>query len=140
MPAEHNRKTLQACLDCFNDRTHREGYFELYDRTVRLHGYAPEPLGYGAMRQFYTGLWTAFPDATVYCDQFICEGENLALRFHMTGTHRGKFMGVRPTGKSIVLQGHTTMRFSGGRVVERWSTADFLGLLVQLGGVSLPEA
>lgn len=138
MPAEQNRQKLLDCLACFNEPARREGYFELYDPSVRLHGYAPEPLRFEALKQFYAGIWAAFPDAAVHCEHFICEGEEMALRFHMTGTHQGPFLGVPATGKPIVLQGHTTMRFSAGKVVERWSTADFLGVLIQIGAMPAP--
>jgi hypothetical protein len=39
-----------------------------------------------------------------------------------------------------VLPGITMMRFSGDRVVERWSSADFLGLMIQLGGLTPPKS
>jgi predicted ester cyclase len=56
----------------------------------------------------------------------------------MSGTHQGDFMGVPATGHEIVLPGITILRFGGDRVIERWSQADMLGLLVQLGAVPAP--
>jgi hypothetical protein len=47
-------------------------------------------------------------------------------------------MGVPPSGRAFVLNGQTAMRFRDARVVERWTTADLLGLLVQLGAVPAP--
>jgi predicted ester cyclase len=47
-------------------------------------------------------------------------------------------MGVPATGRPYVFEGITIMRFRGDQVVERWTTADFLGLLVQLGAVPAP--
>ena len=55
----------------------------------------------------------------------------------MTGTHVGDLMGV-PAGTPIALPGITTMRFGGDRVLERWSQADMLGLLVQVGALPAP--
>ena len=43
------------------------------------------------------------------------------------------FNGIPATGRSIRLGGLTIMRVAGGRVVERWNEADFMGLLNQLG-------
>ena len=56
----------------------------------------------------------------------------------MHGTHHGEFMGVPATGTQIALAGITILRFEGDQVVERWSQADMLGLLVQLGAVPAP--
>jgi hypothetical protein len=49
-------------------------------------------------------------------------------------------MGVPATSKPYVLPGITIMRFGGGTVVERWSSADMLGVLVQIGAVPPPPA
>jgi predicted ester cyclase len=56
----------------------------------------------------------------------------------MTGRHVGELMGIPPTGTQIALPGITIMHFDGGRVIERFSQADMLGLLVQLGAVPAP--
>lgn len=58
-----------------------------------------------------------------------------ACRFVVTGKHTGPFQGMPPTGKEFTLPGITILRFSGERCVERWSQADFLGLLQQLGAL-----
>ncbi len=56
----------------------------------------------------------------------------------MTGVHQGDFMGVAPTQRQYQLPGITVLRFGGAQVVERWSSADFLGLLTQLGAIPGP--
>ena len=65
-------------------------------------------------------------------------GAACTIRFTMTGRHVGEFMGVSATGTGIVLPGITLLHFAGDRVVERFSQADMLGLLVQLGAVPAP--
>jgi len=49
-------------------------------------------------------------------------------------------MGVPATGRSIVLPGITMLRFSGAVVVERWSSADMLGLMTQIGAIASSTA
>ena len=58
----------------------------------------------------------------------------------MTGVHTGPFLGVPATGKSCVLNGITILRFEPEHrsVVERFSSADMLGLLVQMGALPPP--
>jgi len=56
----------------------------------------------------------------------------------MSGIHRGPFLGVPATGRPYSLGGITMMRFAGDRVIERWSSADMLGLLVQVGAIPAP--
>jgi predicted ester cyclase len=48
-------------------------------------------------------------------------------------------MGIPPpTGTSFSMSGQMVLHFRDGRVIERWSTADMLSLLVQLGAVPAP--
>jgi predicted ester cyclase len=42
----------------------------------------------------------------------------------MTGTHRGAFLGIAPTGRNIGVNGITILRFMNGKCVERWSSVD----------------
>ena len=54
------------------------------------------------------------------------------------GTHTGQFMGVPASGNDIALPGITILHFEGASVVERFSQADMLGLMVQLGAIPAP--
>ena len=56
----------------------------------------------------------------------------------MTGRHVDEFMGVPASGTVIALPCITILHFRGDRVVERFSQADKLGLLIQVGAVSAP--
>jgi predicted ester cyclase len=61
-----------------------------------------------------------------------------AIRFTMTGWHVDEFMGVPASGTAITLPGITILHFRGDRVIEHFSQADMLGLLVQLRAVPTP--
>lgn len=115
-----------------------DGYLHLYDDAVLLHGYTPEPLPKPAVREFYLGVTTAFPGCRITVHDTLTDGDRLACRFTLTGRHDGPFLGVPATGREIALPGITTLHFRDGRCVERWSCADMLGVLVQLGAVAPP--
>jgi predicted ester cyclase len=42
-------------------------------------------------------------------------------------------MGIAPTGKQIAIKAISMWRVTDGRIVERWESADMLGLMQQLG-------
>jgi len=126
------RSALTRAKNAWN-RADLDGYLQLYHPEIRLHGYSPAPLGRPEVRGFYAGFFEAFPGAQLEFDQIISEGSLLMVRFHCDVVHRGPFLGAAATGRSARLEGHTSMRFLGEQVLERWSTADFLGLLTQLG-------
>ena len=69
-------------------------------------------------------------------DQF-AEGEKVVTRFAGGGVHRGVFMGVAPTGKTVTWTGITIDRFEAGKIVERWTEINVLGVLQQIGAVKL---
>jgi predicted ester cyclase len=51
----------------------------------------------------------------------------------MTGRHVDEFRGAPATGRPIAVPGITILHFRGDRCVERFSQADQLGLLMQIG-------
>jgi predicted ester cyclase len=54
------------------------------------------------------------------------------------GTHVGEFVGIAPTGKPVSFNAVDVVRIADGKIVERWSQADNLALLQQLGKVPSP--
>jgi len=135
-----NGDALNAAVAAWNAGD-LDGYLTLYDESIRLHGYAPVPLDKAGVRGFYQMIHTALTAAgaaspALRLEEVIEQGDRIAARFALTGEHRGPFMGVPTTGRSITLSGITIMHFRDGRVTERWATADMLGLLVQIGAWS----
>jgi steroid delta-isomerase-like uncharacterized protein len=135
MSAAINRARLTEAVARFNDPANRQRYLELYAADAVLHGYHGVEPGIDSIRQFYEQFWTAFPDAKLTIGTTLAEGELLSCEFVAKGTHRGELMGIPTTGKAIVLPGVTILRFRDGKCVERWSQADYLGLLMQLGAM-----
>jgi steroid delta-isomerase-like uncharacterized protein len=61
------------------------------------------------------------------------DGDAVAVRYTMTGTHRGDFAGIPPTGKAVVAQSMAFYRLADGQIVEERAQLDMLGILQQLG-------
>ncbi|HXG36790.1 MAG TPA: ester cyclase, partial [Dehalococcoidia bacterium] len=80
----------------------------------------------------------AFPDIVYDIQQIISEGDKVMVHWKAQGTHQGEFRGVSPTGKRITYSGFDLYRMVNGKIVERWGQNDDLGLLEQLGAVSVP--
>jgi steroid delta-isomerase-like uncharacterized protein len=76
---------------------------------------------------------TAFPDLVFLPELLIGEGDYVAARWTASGTHRGQWGMVAPTGKQVVFSGVNFFRVQDGKVVEIWNHRDDLGLLQQTG-------
>jgi hypothetical protein len=129
---------VEQARQCWN-RGDLAGYLSLYDDSIKLHGYSPEPMGKADVRAFYEHVVASLganggPPALEF-QEVLSDGNLYCCRFTMSGIHCGPFLGVAATGKPYSIGGITVMRFSDDRVVERWSNADMLGLLVQLGAI-----
>lgn len=74
-----------------------------------------------------------FPDIQWTLEEMVAEGDRVAARFTMRGTHRGTFFGVPPTGKAIQVQAMNFCRLSGGKLAEERGLPDLLSLLQQIG-------
>jgi steroid delta-isomerase-like uncharacterized protein len=90
------------------------------------------------VKQFMGEFRSAFPDFHTTIEDQIAEGDRVATRWTMRGTHEGEFRGISPTGKQIAVTGIGIFRFSDGKVVESWDNFDQLGMMQQLGVASSP--
>jgi len=68
----------------------------------------------------------------------IGEGDKVTWRISVHGTHESEFRGVPATGKEVRFGAQYIFRFRDGKIVERWTNLDRLGVLVQLGAVPAP--
>lgn len=96
---------------------------EVFAEGAVDHDPAPDQ-GPGAesFRQVFTALGAAFPD-----------DEHVAIACTLPGTHKGDFLGVPTTGRSIEVRGVRIARFADGMNVERWGSSAELGIMQQLG-------
>ena len=103
-----------------------DAVFHVPGRPEPLHG----PAGYLTIVAM---MRSGFPDIRWSLEETICEGERIAARFTMRGTHQGPFMGVAPTRKTIVVQALNIYHLSNGRIIKEYGQPDLLGLLAQIG-------
>lgn len=131
------QQALSAAMERWNAGD-LDGYLSLYDEQIRLHGYSPEPMDKNQVRGFYQAIFRAFDTPRLEFHEVLWDGDACAIRFTMTGRHADEFMGVPATGKPVTLPGITILHFRGDRCIERYSQADMLGLLIQVGAVPAP--
>lgn len=104
------------------------------------------PLDIAGQMERLAGLRSAFPDVEVTVDQLVAEGDMVAFRSTMRGTHRGELFGIAPTQREVTVRLVDMIRIEDGRFAEQWGGPDVFDLLGQLGatltgpGVSSTES
>lgn len=133
MSKESNIETQKAFGEAINTGNLQRMH-ELVASNCKDHDPAPGqedgPQGYVT---FFTMMRKAFPDFKVEVKHMVADEDNVSFAYTATGTHKGDFMGVAPTGNLVSFRGMQISRFENGKMVERWGSSDELGLLKQLG-------
>jgi steroid delta-isomerase-like uncharacterized protein len=121
------------------------GKLELADRYLTADrpdyqdygGLAPElTAGYEGFRRVLGGFIEAFPDLHLEIEFMIAEGDRVMAHVWTTGTHKGAFLGIPPTGKKFKVNGVDILRFNDeGKVSAHWGSFNTLGMMAQLGVV-----
>lgn len=79
---------------------------------------------------------SAFPDVKVSAIRYVAEGDYVMTFVSMSGTHKGNFAGIPPTGKSFNFMDADLIRFdSNGKAIEHWAVQDGSAMMMQLGVV-----
>ena len=98
-------------------------------------GHAPHGDHYGpeGVRIVVAEYRVAFPDLSVTVEDLLAQGDRVAYRFLLRGTHTGPFMGIPASGQPVVAGGMAIERLADGRLAESWMYLDAPQLLRQLG-------
>ena len=89
------------------------------------------------LKQVVASMRTAFPDVRFEVHEIVAEGDVVACRSTMTGTHLGP-SGARaprpgPDGRQVRVAHMHFFRYEDGRVTDLWHLWDTPGLARQLG-------
>ena len=107
---------------------------------VEVHENTTYPLGLDGAKRHVVGVRQTYPDLRLEVRQKIAEGEWVVTRVVMRGTHQGEWLGIRPTGKAIEVDGVNIDRVVNGRIVEHGGAANLLEPLLRMGAVQVAGA
>ena len=124
----------QQIFDMFNTHdihaaaAHFSEDAELHDVAVQRPTIGPEQIAAVYARQI-----VAIPDSYVHVERMVAEGDTVVVEWTLSGTHRGKMMGIPATGKHVSFKGVSLMRYHKNMVVADTRMWDVAGLLRQIG-------
>lgn len=128
---------VRELVERYNEEFYEKGNLDAADELVaeafRHHAPFPTPQGREGFKQFQAQFRQAFPDSTSDNREIVVDGNKVAVRYVMRGTHRGEFMDIPATGKEVAVEGISIYRVADGKVAEEWAMPDLMSMMQQLG-------
>ena len=93
------------------------------------------PLDWNGHKQLLAAITKAFPDLHHDIKDIVAEGDKVAVRLNVTGTHKGEFQGIPPSGRKLSLDEMAFLTIVDKRVTEGWITSDTMIFMQQIGTI-----
>lgn len=133
--SEAHKSAMRRFFEDVYNKGNPDALDELTDPGFVSHDRGNPSHDRAGVKQIVQAITGAFPDVHFTADDVIAEGDRVAARFTMRGTHKGAFMGIPATGKEVVVTGIDIVRFKDGKAVEHWHEWSGMELLQQLGAM-----
>ena len=119
-----NTVTARRALEEVCSGKNLGGIPDVYHPEFVDHVNALEYHGHEGARRSVALYLELFPDLRFVVDEQVTEGDCVASRWTLNGTHRGR---------SVTLRGIVISRFEDGRIIEDWAASDTIEIPRQLG-------
>ncbi len=140
---EEHRSLYLSYLECCNEHDF-ERMASFYTSTIKVNDVPMDDPAAVAVQ--FAPLFSAFPDWHWEIRNLVVDGDYIAVRFTVTGTHRGAFQGIEATDRRVTISEFTFYRIEDGKFAEVWDHADMDAVMRQVGqgeapvpGVALPN-
>ncbi len=87
------------------------------------------------LREWFAPFRAGFPDWRQEIVELVAEASTVVARCRCRGTNPGEWLGVAPTGRSMVVDEVWFFAIADGRLDRMWSLEDTWNRLLQLGTV-----
>ncbi|HEY2123555.1 MAG TPA: ester cyclase [Chthoniobacterales bacterium] len=122
------RSLYQSYLQCCNEHD-VNGMASFYTSTIKVNDVAMDPAAVAAQ---FPPLFSAFPDWHWEIRHLVVDGDNIAVHFTVTGTHRGVFREIEATGRRVTTSEFTLYHIEDGRFAEVWDLTDMDAVMRQI--------
>ena len=123
-PRAGNTEIARRALEEVCSGRHSDQIPEVYHRDFVDHVNSLEYRGHDGARRSVALYLELFPDLRFSVEDQVTEGDRVASRWRLEGTHRGR---------SVTLRGIVISRFQDDRIIEDWAASDTMEIPRQLG-------
>jgi predicted ester cyclase len=140
MSTEANKAIVRRFVEEGINGSNEAVFLDLLSPDVVDHNARPGmPQGRAGWNLYRKQFGVAFPNGRWEIAEMVAEGDLVATRASVSGAHQGEFLGIPPTGRQVTVSAMYICRLADGKIVERWTNSDELGMLQQLGAILAPE-
>ncbi len=94
-------------------------------------------VGPESFKRLHRAFISAFPDIRITVEDTVTEGNKIAGRCRVTGTHDGEGVGVAPTRQNVDFTGMIIVYLKDGKMIEVWNEFNFMDMYTQVGALTL---
>ena len=91
------------------------------------------PVGIDGMKEHIKATKQTYPDYRMKIIKQFCDGDYVISEFIMEGTHKGEWIGIKPTGKRLVFTGVDIDKVIDGLIVEHGGAVNTFETLFEAG-------
>ena len=135
MPNEDDKAVVRRWTAAWNDHDPDAAVSLLAESYVRHDPNGADVVGPAGSKMFLQAIFDGFPNLKLDEAALISEDGLLAVRYLVTGTHKGVFNGIPPSGTDVSFEAHDWFMVENGKITEQWVVLDVLGLLQQIGAI-----
>jgi steroid delta-isomerase-like uncharacterized protein len=139
---EQNKQVVRQFFDAYNEHD-VERMAQLVSRNSNYFFHLtgmPLSTDWNGRTQYIAAAIKAFPEINHHILDTVAEGDKVAVRLNITGTHKGDFQGIPPTGKEVSFDGMDFLTVIDGKIAEEWLNSDIMGLMQQIGAMRGPPS
>src|SRR5215210_3414067 len=134
--SDENRALIHRWFEEVWNKGRAEAIDEMFADDGIANGLADEqgaPLrGPSGFKPFFQNFRDAFPDIEVIVEDTVAEGDKIAARCSLRGTHKGEGLGFAATNNPVEFTGITIVRIKDGKIAEAWNNFDFMSMSRQI--------
>lgn len=106
---------------------------------IEIHNGKRIKLGIEGARNHIIGVRKTYPDLKLSIENQIAEENWVATVYLMTGTQKGEWMNIKPTGKKIQVTGVNIDKIVDGKIIEHGGAANLLEPLLKINAITIAK-
>ncbi|MBN2324110.1 MAG: ester cyclase [Spirochaetes bacterium] len=138
MSVEYNKNLIRKYIEeVVNTGNVNEIEKYVSSNYTEIHEGKRHVVGIEGAKEHIIGVRTTYPDLKLTVDLQIAEGDWVATCITARGTHKGRWIGIKPTNKRVTFTGVNIEKIENGKITEHGGAANILFQLLEIGAIKV---